>query len=64
VNEKTEATPPKGLEEAPGAASSPAPVEEPERSNRRPEELRDADLRGQDLTKWKGSCPSILLAQI
>jgi hypothetical protein len=50
VNEKVEAAPPKGLEEAPAAFHAPEAIERPERPTWRPEELRDADLRGQDLT--------------
>ena len=60
MNEKTEAAPPKGLEEAPAAFRSPAPIERPERPIWRLEELRGADLQGQDLTEVKGLLPEHL----
>ena len=60
MNEKTEAAPPKGLEEAPAAFHSPEAIERPERPTWRPEELRGADLRGQDLTEMEGLLPEHL----
>jgi hypothetical protein len=60
VNEKTEAAPPKGLEEAAADSHLLAPIEETERPIRRLGELRDTDLRDQDLTKIKGLLPEHL----
>ena len=70
MNEKTEAAPPKGLEEAPAAFHSPEAIERPgvpaktavrrKRSALRREDLRDADLKDQDLTKVKGLLPEDL----
>jgi uncharacterized protein YjbI with pentapeptide repeats len=66
VNEKTEAAPPKGLEEAPAAVDFPVPLERPEPAKQarrrkwsalRPEDLCGADLRDKDLTKIKGLLP-------
>src|SRR5262245_34391339 len=57
VNEKIEAASPKELEEAPEAVRSAAPTEPGKRRPRRPEELRGADLRGQDLRDVKGLLP-------
>jgi hypothetical protein len=51
---------PQGLEEAPAAFRSPAPIERPEPPTRRPEELRGADLRGKDLTDVQGLLPEHL----
>jgi hypothetical protein len=60
VNEKTEAAPSKGLEEASATFRSPESVEQPERPTWRPEELRGQDLRGQDLTAIEGRLPEHL----
>jgi hypothetical protein len=60
VNEKTEATTPTGLEEAARAFRSPVAIESPERPILRLDELRGADLRGQDLTKVEGLLPEHL----
>jgi uncharacterized protein YjbI with pentapeptide repeats len=60
VDEKTEAARPKGLEEAPADSRLLASIEETERPIWRLEELRDADLRDQDLTKIKGLLPEHL----
>ena len=60
MNEKTEVAPPRVLEEAASAAGLPTAIEQAERPNRRPEELRGADLRGQDLTEVEGLLPEHL----
>ena len=60
MNEKVEATPAKGLEEAPAGFGAPAPVEGIERRTWRPEELRGANLRGRDLTEVEGLLPEHL----
>ncbi len=57
MNEKTETNLPTGLEEAPSFG---APVESSGRPTRRPEELRGADLKGQDLMKVEGLLPEHL----
>lgn len=53
VNEGVKSAPPEGSEEARAAAIEPS-----ELPVCRPEELRGADLRGQDLTDVEGSYPS------
>ena len=59
MNEKTEAGPPKRLEEAPAAFRSPAAIEQPEHSSWRPE--KPEDLRGQDLRNADlQGCPWLL----
>jgi uncharacterized protein YjbI with pentapeptide repeats len=60
VNEKTEAAPPKGLEEASATFRSPALTDGPERQTWRAEDLRGADLRGEDLTEVEGVLPEHL----
>jgi uncharacterized protein YjbI with pentapeptide repeats len=55
VNKEVESAPPEGLEEAPATA-----IEPPGRPVSRPEELRGADLRGQDLTDVEGLLPAHL----
>jgi uncharacterized protein YjbI with pentapeptide repeats len=60
VDEKTEAAPARGLEEAPAGFRPLAPVEPPGRPIWRAEELRGTDLRGQDLTQVEGLLPEHL----
>ncbi len=59
VNEKVEPASPKGLEEVP-ASHLPTPAGRSERPSWRPQELRGADLRGQDLTAVQGLLPGHL----
>jgi uncharacterized protein YjbI with pentapeptide repeats len=60
VNEKVQAAPPTALEEAPAEFRLGEPVERPEHPSLRLEELRGADLRGQDLTNIEGLLPEHL----
>ena len=64
MNEKTEAASPKGLEEAPEALRSAAPIEPSKRRRWRPEELRGADLSGQDLRDVAGLLPEHLAGAV
>jgi uncharacterized protein YjbI with pentapeptide repeats len=64
VNDKTEAASPTGLEAAPEARRSAAPTEPSERRRRRPEELRGADLSGQDLRDVPGLLPEHLAGAV
>lgn len=60
MNEKTEAASSTGLEQAPEAPGLAAPIAPGQRRRWRPEELRGADLRAQDLTAIKGVLPEHL----
>jgi hypothetical protein len=64
VNERTEAASPEGLDGAPEALRSAAPVEPSKRRRWRPEELRGADLRGQDLRDVEGLLPEHLAGAV
>ena len=64
MHDETEAASPKGLEGAPEALRSAAPVEPSERRRWRPEELRGADLRGQDLRGVAGLLPEHLAGAV
>ena len=62
MNEKTEAAPSKGLEEAPEALR--APIDPSKQRRWRPEELRGADLSGQDLRDVPGLLPEHLAGAV
>jgi uncharacterized protein YjbI with pentapeptide repeats len=64
VNEKTEAASREGLEGAPDALRSAAPVEPGQRRRWRAEELRGQDLRGQDLRGVAGLLPEHLAGAV
>jgi hypothetical protein len=69
LNEKTDVTPSAGLEEAPAVVQLSVPIEQGsaksarsrKQSALRIEDLRDADLKGKDLTKVKGLLPEHLV---
>ena len=60
MNEKTEAAPPKALEEAPAGFRPPAPIEGPWCPTGRPEEFPGEDLGNGDLAEIKGLLPEHL----
>jgi uncharacterized protein YjbI with pentapeptide repeats len=64
VNDKTAAASPKGPEQAPEALRPAAPVEAGKRRRWQPEELRGADLRGQDLRDVEGLLPEHLAGAV
>jgi uncharacterized protein YjbI with pentapeptide repeats len=64
VNEQTEAASATGLEGAPDALPSAAPIEASKRRHWRLEELRGADLRGQDLRHVEGLLPEHLAGAV
>jgi hypothetical protein len=64
MNEKSEAAPSRGPEQAPDAVHLPAPAEPTSLRTWRAEELRGADLSGQDLRGVKGLLPEHLAGAV